>query len=77
MTFEEWLELDAGVMRYGLQLRPSWVDAARAGWEAATKAEREACAKVCDEFDADTWDAQDGAVKLAELIRARQLTANA
>lgn len=44
MDFEEWI---AGEMDRGLsQLE---VDQMRAAWEAATKAEREACAKICED----------------------------
>ena len=40
MTFEEWLELDEGVRRFGMQLREDWVAAAKAGWEAAIESEK-------------------------------------
>ena len=56
MTFEEWLESDEGVLRFGLELRPEWVADARIGWNAAI----EAAAGVCegaddDEGFPDTW----------------------
>lgn len=34
-TFEEWIATDEGVTRFGMQLRPEWIAAARAGWNAA------------------------------------------
>lgn len=37
MTFDEWIANDEGVKRFGLELRTEWVDAAREGWEAATR----------------------------------------
>lgn len=40
-TFEEFLANDEGVRRFGLELRDEWIDAARAGWEAAMRAKQE------------------------------------
>lgn len=68
MTFEEWwvaqpARLDAAVVK----------NDARAIWDAATKAEREACAKVCDEF-ADKLhygECCDEVTMCAEEIRMR------
>ena len=34
-TFEDWIATDEGVTRFGMQLRPEWIAAARAGWNAA------------------------------------------
>jgi hypothetical protein len=39
-TFEDFLATDAGV-RMGLKLKDEWIDAARAGWEAAMRAKQE------------------------------------
>lgn len=33
MTFDEWLSQDEGVVDFGMQLHPGWVDGARAGWK--------------------------------------------
>ena len=38
-------------------------------WDAAVLAEREACAKVCEDLDA--WNMDDPASTAAEAIRAR------
>jgi hypothetical protein len=50
-------------------------------WELAEKllpliaaevaAEREACAKVCEEYASEAWDQEGGALSCAERIRAR------
>ena len=74
MTFEEWLESDEGVLRFGLELRPDWIADARIGWNAAI----EAAASVCDGPDEndgspDTWDWH--AKDYAKAIRA--LSSNA
>lgn len=37
----------------------------------ATAAEREACAKVCDDFEHQNWDYMQGSVLCAAAIRAR------
>ena len=45
MTFDEWyVDTEFNPMIYG---------ALQAAWQAATLAEREECAKVCDEFDSE------------------------
>lgn len=44
MTFEEWLESDDGILRFGRELRPVWIADARIGWNAAI----EAAARVCE-----------------------------
>ena len=46
MTFEEWLESDEGVLRFGRELRPEWIADARIVWDAAI----EAAAIACDDF---------------------------
>ena len=38
MTFEEWLESDEGVLRFGRGFWPGWDDAALMGWNAAIEA---------------------------------------
>lgn len=68
MTFDEWYD-------------SSWIghcdeDEARVIWNAATKAEREACAKVCDEGAAalnviGDRDGANGAMSCAGAIRMR------
>ncbi len=40
-TFEEFIAIDEGVRRFGLELRNEWIDAAREGWEAAMRAKKE------------------------------------
>ena len=40
-TFEDFLATDAGVRLFGLELKDEWIDAARAGWEAAMRAKQE------------------------------------
>jgi hypothetical protein len=40
-TFEEFLANDEGVLLFGLELRDEWIDAARAGWDAAMRAKQE------------------------------------
>jgi hypothetical protein len=44
MTFDEWLISEGDDYPYSL------TSLARAAWEAASKAEREACARVCDDY---------------------------
>lgn len=63
MTFEEWAE------NYGLDMEHREIDCL-AAWDAATRAEREACANVCEEVanevsprekwtaDAAAWEAE-------------------
>ena len=48
MTFDEWWN-EWGVEMAHLPEK----SAAKKAWEAATLAEREECAKVCDEFDSE------------------------
>jgi hypothetical protein len=40
-------------------------------WQAATKAEREACAAICDEAAGSEWVPKDAAKEIAYQIRAR------
>ena len=40
-TFEEFIAIDEGVCRFGLELRNEWIDAAREGWQAAMRAKKE------------------------------------
>lgn len=77
MTFDEFIETDEGVARFGLILNPLWVEAAKIGWDAATQAEREACAKICEE-EADYYSdvvmephGGNAAYACAETIRLR------
>lgn len=71
MTFEEWWN----------QASDSWQNAHsasrdhyRLAWEAATAAERERCAKVCEALggtDGDDFDYEQGAaLRCADAIRA-------
>jgi hypothetical protein len=39
--------------------------------QAAVLAEREACAKLCDEHAKESWDQEGGALNCADKIRAR------
>jgi hypothetical protein len=71
MTFEEWI-----ATRY---MNGIYLGDLKAAWEAGVKAEREACAKVCDEEateafgeDADEW--ARGACMCAAMIRERSNT---
>ena len=47
MTFEEWLEGDEGVLIFGLNPEPEWIDEARKVWNAAI----EAAAGAADGYD--------------------------
>ena len=69
MTFEEWLESDEGVLRFGLELRPEWIADARIGWNAAI----EAAASACDELI--SYDVHDPTGYCAAAVRA--LSSNA
>lgn len=40
MNFEEWIESDEGVVRFGMQLSEGYLLGARAGWEAAIEQRR-------------------------------------
>ena len=74
MTFEEWLESDEGVLRFGLELRPDWIADARIGWNAAIEAAASACEGVDDDDGSpDTWDWH--AKDYAKAVRA--LSSNA
>ena len=67
MTFEEWIVKE--IPKSGAEYRM-----AKAAWDAATKAEREACAKVCDTTwngDADTYEYTEACNECAEAIRMR------
>lgn len=67
MNFDEWREIYfAGPLMNEAM--------ARAAWDAAIAAEREACAKVCTEIMDDFWTGDDrweAARHCAESIRAR------
>ena len=65
MTFEEWLESDEGVLRFGLELRPEWISDARIGWNAAI----EAAAGVCDD-QANEPECPERAIYCAIEVRA-------
>ena len=65
MTFEEWLDGNEVVS----ELKPAWIADAHIVWDAATLAEREACAKVCEELIA--CDEYDPGESFAEAIRNR------
>ena len=64
MTFEEWLDSDDGILRFGRELRPVWIADARIGWNAAI----EAAASACDELI--SYDEDDPAESYAEAVRA-------
>ena len=70
MTFEEWW-----VDRHGINWKAYYTDsakeAAEEAWEAATLAERESCAKVCEDHAEDAWDHEGGSLWCADAIRAR------
>jgi hypothetical protein len=72
MTFEEFLAKKvATAQEYACGITVNEEDIARDAWEAATRNEREACAKVCENLykkDGDYW--QDGEA-FATAIRAR------
>ena len=65
MTFEEWLDSDEGVSRFGLELRPEWIADARKTWNAAI----EAAAFVCDD-QANDPECPERAVYCANAVRA-------
>jgi hypothetical protein len=77
MTFEEWWETEGRKWEPSGQSNVAWM-----AWEAATTAERERCAKVCedvsDEFQLNEGkkyaelktDAESGALHCAARIRA-------
>ena len=66
MTFEEFvIEWTGRDMDYHTRNRTTGLEFAAKAWEAATKAEREECAELCESFDAcDTGH-------IAAAIRAR------
>jgi hypothetical protein len=67
MTFDEWLSRT-------VPLDPAQQFVAKCAWEAATKAEREACAKVCDDIANATEPddfALDAVNEAAAAIRLR------
>ena len=67
MTFDEWLSRT-------VPLDPAQQLVAKCAWEAATKAEREACAKVCDDIANATEPddfALDAVNEAAAAIRLR------
>lgn len=78
MTFDEWWDWfwDDKTDTQDLELREA---IAREAWEAATKAEREACAKACEDirpsggraFDMRQHGAFDALTVAALVIRAR------
>ena len=70
MTFEEWLESDEGVLRFGLELRPEWIADARIGWNAAI----EKAALVC-KYHVPYGIKDDDGESYAEAVRA--LSSNA
>jgi hypothetical protein len=71
MTFDEWLSRT-------IPLDPAQQMVAKCAWEAAIKAEREACAKVCEEirhpfgWSAETEDWTGATDNCAAAIRARK-----
>lgn len=75
--FEEWANLSIGMIErstepgYTHQYEDSSTQIAWAAWDAATKAEREACAKVCDDIDDDQGGDPIRAGVCADAIRAR------
>jgi len=84
MTFEEFLaEKVANAQEYACGITADEEDIARDAWEAATKQEREACARVCDRAARSDsmanerlgWSATITEPSyLAEAIRARGTT---
>ncbi len=48
MRFEQWLETDEGVQRFGMELRPEYISVVRIAWDAAIK---EAADLVADAYD--------------------------
>ena len=75
MTFDEWW--DAICEEVWRMDDPETADFVRAAWEAATQAERERCAKLCDALPANDpkggWfndDMSAGAYECAAAIRA-------
>ena len=68
MTFEEWLESDEGVLIFGLNPEPEWIDEARKVWNAAI----EAAAVVCEDFgrDIEVYPEFDLGGCFAEEVRA-------
>ena len=77
MTFEEWWVKGNWLGTYEERLR------AKAAWQAATEAEREACAKVCEDIttSGDWADSHEeivswgvGTSDCADAIRARSTT---
>jgi hypothetical protein len=70
MDFQRWWAETGHQMR---REKFSTSEIARAAWEAATKAEREACAKICEDYAEEAWDIERGALGCADRIRARSL----
>jgi hypothetical protein len=64
MTFEEWLSRT-------VPLDPAQQFVAKCAWEAATKAEREACAKVCENHTVFFGNGIELRKKMAAAIRMR------
>jgi hypothetical protein len=57
-AFEKWLEKDEGVVRFGMTIAEEYKVSAWEVWIAATKAERERCAKICENNTASWADAE-------------------
>ena len=66
MTFDEWWELHGS--KWAL---PNERLIAKQAWQAATLAEQEECAKVCDEYAKESSNPMNFAENCAAAIRAR------
>ena len=66
MTFDEW----AKSRPLGEPNSHGYLTA-KAAWQAATRAEREECAKVCDEYAKESSNPMNFAENCAAAIRAR------
>jgi hypothetical protein len=69
MTFNQWWGSLKWSFAARILFKPIGQLFSEIAWNAAVRAEREACAQVCDEFESDT-DPDAGAI-LAAAIRAR------
>lgn len=69
MTFDEWLEVATDGWYLGRMMTDDEKGFAEAAWHAATLAEREACAKLCEEELIYGW--KPVGERIAAAIRAR------
>jgi hypothetical protein len=70
MTFKQWWDGMTWSLGARLLFKPLAQLFAEIAWNAAVRAEREACAKLCDDLDDDIVDGLAG-WQYAEAIRAR------